>query len=579
MKYLVATFLTLACLAFGGGVVRADVNDFVIDRFNADYVLDNKAPGGSLLTTETIDVVFSDNNHGILRALPKSYQGKPTKINVNKVERDGREEPYSSYTENDNLVLQIGDADSTVTGKQRYVITYSQERVVNFVGGVPEFYWDINGDQWKQPFLFVTGSLKVVPNTLSNTGQVACYTGPAGATTGRGNCDISYNPGSGEYQFSTTKVLNAGETLTVGISLDGIAFAPVTFKDRLLDFKRDAVGMVIGLVLAGYAFVSWMKNGKDYPGRKIVVPEYVAPKGLTPAEVGMLADYRVDGKDLSATLIDLAVRGYVKIHEDVKKILFVTTRSYSLELLKPDYTKLKAHEKGLLEGIFTTHTQGEMMQLNKLNRTLMYGKVQSARKDIKSSLQDTYGYLESKSTTKMSIFMTVGFVLFIGAFFVYSFLGAGGVIGLLIGAGGFLAFGSAMQRRSHAGVDMLEKILGLKLYMNVAEKERFKMMQSADRPYAEPTKTPELYEKLLPYAVALGVEKSWSKQFDGILTQTPGWVASNAGVAAFSSAQLGSSISSITTSFSSSFQASSGSSGSSGGGSSGGGGGGGGGGW
>ena len=110
--------------------------------------------------------------------------------------------------------------------------------------------------------------------------------------------------------------------------------------------------------------------------------------------------------------------------------------------------------------------------------------------------------------------------------------------------------------------------------MNTAEKDRLKMMQSVDRPYAGPEKTVDLFEKLLPFAVALGVEKSWAKQFDGILTQSPNWLSTNTGV--FTANSLASSIAGVSTSFSSSFQTSSGASGGSSGG---GGGGGGGGGW
>ena len=137
-----------------------------------------------------------------------------------------------------------------------------------------------------------------------------------------------------------------------------------------------------------------------------------------------------------------------------------------------------------------------------------------------------------------------------------------------------------MKRRSHAGVESYEHIKGLKLYMDTAEKDRLKMMQSVDRPYAEPSPTVELFEKLLPYAVALGVEQSWAKQFENIYREQPQWYSGNtAGFnTVYFASSLASGISSMNTSFYTSTSSSS--SGSGGGGfSGGGGGGGGGGGW
>jgi uncharacterized membrane protein len=120
---------------------------------------------------------------------------------------------------------------------------------------------------------------------------------------------------------------------------------------------------------------------------------------------------------------------------------------------------------------------------------------------------------------------------------------------------------------------MYEKVLGLKLYMNTTQKDRLKMLQSTDRPYAEPTKTVELFEKLLPFAVALGVEKSWSKQFQSILTEPPSWYSGST-IVGFNASQLASGIGSATQTFSSSVESRSSSSGGSGGGGGGGGGGG-----
>lgn len=573
MKHITA--LVVLCAAgltlFFPGLASADVNDFTINNFEADYVLNNNAVGGSLQTTEKITVTFSDNNHGIFRYVPKSYNNYSTKLTIGSVARDGSPESYTTSSSNDNLVLKIGDADKTITGKHVYELRYYQERVVNFTGETPEFYWDVNGEGWSQLFEKVTATLRMQNGSLDQA-NVACYAGVRGSS-GKA---CAFSKENNAVIFSTTKPLGPSEGLTIAASLPAGMFTAPTVRDKLKDNTANIIGILFGLITAIVALVVWFRYGKDYTSRGIIVPEYGPPGGLSPAEVGMLADFRVDAKDLSATLIDLAVRKFVRLHEEEKKVLLWKSKEYSVELLNNNFDTLKTHEKKLLEGIFGGKTEvGTLIPLKKLNKTTMQSSVQGARTSIKNDLIKKYGLIESKYP-KIFVFLVFMVIALVGMAFL---LKSGGFIaGAIIGGVAVLLAGIFMQRRSHGGVETYQKIMGLKLYMNVAEKERLKMMQSVDRPYTEPKKTVELFEKLLPYAVALGVEKSWAKQFDGIMTENPDWMASNS-AAAFSSAHLASSITAATSSFSTSFATSSGTGSSGGGSSGGGGGGGGGGGW
>src|SRR4051812_31491236 len=101
-------------------LAHADVNDFTINNFDADYTLGLDDPQGTLTVKEQLTVDFSGYNHGILRALPKKYNGMPQHLHVSAVSRDGAKEPYSTYTSNGNLVLKIGDANKTITGLHHY---------------------------------------------------------------------------------------------------------------------------------------------------------------------------------------------------------------------------------------------------------------------------------------------------------------------------------------------------------------------------------------------------------------------------------------------------------------------------
>lgn len=567
--------LLLACLIFSGLVFSgpnanaAGVNDFVINNFNADYLLTNEIAGGKLTTTEEINLTYSGQNHGILRAVPIYYKGWNTKIKIRFVERDGANEPYTTYQENDNLIIKIGDKDKTITGEHSYKIVYEQRHVVNFEGDKPEFYWDVNGTEWKQPFTSVNATLEVPEGALSNA-EPKCFTGSLRSTDK--NCVLQKK--DNQIMFATTKPLKAGGNMSIAAEFNQGFFKKPSTADFIKDYWVSFIGFIVGVLGAIGVFVLWIRKGKDHSGKGVIIPEYKPPKGITPGEFGLLADYRVDSRDITATLIDLAVRGFVKIHEEKKKIIFISNRKYKLELMKADFSKLKSHEQKLLNALFVTKAKNEIIEVDKINKVSMSKAVEDIRDSLQKDLTEKYGYFEKDAKKLGTIMIVTGSILFFGSFFLLAYPGIT-LGGILLGIT-LILFGKIMPRRSHAGVEIYEKIQGLKMYMNTAEKDRLKMMQSVDRPYAEPSKTVDLYEKLLPFAIAVGVEKSWTKQFEGVLSQTPDWY-SGSSFRTFNSAVFASSLSGVNSSFGSSYTSSSSSGG--GGFSGGGGGGGGGGGW
>lgn len=557
-------------------VVHADVEDFVINDFRGRYELFNDTNGGRMLARETIQLTYSDYNHGILRAIPIEYRGNSLRLKILSVERDGDEEPYTTYGENDNEVLKIGDPDKTITGPHTYEISYEMRNIVTFYDNHDEWYWDINGDQWRQPFEHVSGEV-IFPNGWKGDDVPApqCFTGTYGDT--RQGCVVEKTERG--YAFSTTAPLNPSETLTIVAGATKGLFSPRTAADWWRDNAGQLSGIAAGIGGSVCAYLVWRRHGKDHKGRGVIIPEYAPPKNLSPAEVGLLMDYNVDGRDLTATIIDLAVRGYLRIHDDEKKRLGLFKKhEFSLELVKADTAGLKPHESKLLKALFDPFSKGTLQAIAAIDRKKMYAAVEDVKKKLNQELTDSYGLFEKDPKKYQGWLCGIGVAALIVVFFVNP--GWGWTIGLVILAGACFGFASVMRRRSHAGVEALEKLQGLKLYMNIAEKDRLKMLQSVERPYAEPSRTPKLFEKLLPFAVALGVEKSWAKQFEGIYTQPPGWYAGN--YATFNMVYFAGSLSGATSAMNTSFAPPSSSSGSGMGGggfSGGGGGGGGGGGW
>jgi uncharacterized membrane protein YgcG len=476
-------------------------------------------------------------------------------------------------------VLRIGTAGTFITGNQQYEIIYEVSNIVRFYEQYDEFYWDINGTNWGQTFERVRAEV-ILPNGFSSNDipEPQCFTGSLGSS--QQNCIVTDIEDG--YQAVTTSPLLAGQNMSMVIALQKDLFLEPGLSDWVKANIVQLIGLMIFPIGLMVAFIQWQKKGKDHPRRGIIIPQYEPPKGLTPAEVGLIENYSVDTHDLSATIIDLAVRGYLQLHEQRSKtIIGSTKREFSVELKNANIAGLKQHETGMLEALFPDMLPGTMVEMSKVDKAAMSAKVQLIRSKLSDALSKggSEVYFDRNPKNAKQGMMIGGSVLaFMG--FVFPF-GWGFTLGF-IGAGvSFIIFSLFMQKRSHLGVEAYEHIQGLKLYIQTAEKDRLQHLQSVDRPYVPPQKTVDLYEKLLPFAVALGLEKTWTKQFESVLQQSPNWYNSNTAV--FSSAVFAQSIASSVGSFESSFQppSSSSSSGfSSGGGfSGGGGGGGGGGGW
>jgi len=192
-------------------LAHADVNDFIINSFDASYVLGTDDPQGTLTVHEEISVDFSGYNHGILRALPKKYNSMPQHLRVGKIIRDGAREDYSTYSSNGNLVLKIGNADKTITGLHHYEINYKVTNVMRFVGKDAELDWNVNGTEWTQEFQHVSAKLYVPDSLKGKLSNDKCFTGSKGST--QSDCFVSKDDDVTTFTTSTT--LYAGQTLTL----------------------------------------------------------------------------------------------------------------------------------------------------------------------------------------------------------------------------------------------------------------------------------------------------------------------------------------------------------------------------
>lgn len=578
LRLLLVSLVMLGSLAVPGLAV-ADVNDFTITSFDSNQTLTRADKQGELRIVEKIDVVFTDNNHGILRAIPERYKKHSLQLKINRVSSDsGAPAQYSTYSQNGNTVLRIGDPDRTVTGAQSYTVDYTLRNVISFYENHAELYWDVNGDDWGQQFEKVTMTLQV-PDGVQLKEEPSCYTGSFAST--EQNCSIEQN--GRVIRASTNDVLYAGQGLTYVAVFEPGYFSKSAWYETLAEFWKPIVSFVVAfMLLGGTSIMTWWRRGRDAKGRGTIVPQYDAPDKLSPLAVETITNFTATNRAVTATLISLAVRGYIKIIETKKnKLIGRDTLSYTLELVNADYAELDQYEKRLLQALFASGKVGAKNELTKSKSTL-YTVAGAIKNDVKKDLAKA-GYFKSYRSASglRTLFTILGIILvsvagsvLAGGFFIAGLI-AGGVVGVICWI--------AMDARTTQGVAAKEHIEGLKLYLDTAEKDRLAKLQGPNAPYAAagpaPEKTVALFEKLLPFAIVLGVEKGWAAQFESLYTTPPDWYSGN--WSTFHASHLVSSIDSgMSSAVGSSFSppASSSSSGSGGGGSSGGGGGGGGGG-
>lgn len=578
------SLLVLAALVFAGVItpaVSAAVQDFEITSYTTDYFLSKDNEGRSRMTVKEVIVAEFpnyDQNHGLERAIPQSYDGHPVSLKVTGVKKqDGSPWNYSTSMSNDNLVLRIGDADRYVHGKQTYVIEYEQRDVTRYFADTDsdELYWDTNGVEWRVPIRNFSATIHIDDSIADNlSGDSACYVGSFGTTD---RCDI-------ERGDSTFKVaaqqLAPGENVTVAVGFEPRTFAAYqqTWLEKVLSI---VVPIWSALFIAAVGAGAWLVvRYKSLSSRSkelgTIVPEYIPPGE---ASVTTSASIIEDGHQavFAAQLIDFAVRHYIKIYEIDKKWIF-GSKDYEIEIIK-DISGLKTEEQEILKDIFSSDTTvGRRLAMSSLkNNNSVYMNTLDNDKKIKALVRGDYG-LQARNQEVSTQFKKYGKILLItGVLTLHP--------GLLIAGALAYAFNAGLYPLTDKGLALSRYLRGLKMYIEVAEADRLKMLQSPDGAAKvgsvdpnDPKQLVTLYERVLPYAVLFGLEKQWNAQlgkyYESMKTQ-PDWYSSNA---AFSAATFGSAMSSFSTTSSYTSASSSSSGGSSGGGSSGGGGGGGGGG-
>ncbi|HUF89198.1 MAG TPA: DUF2207 domain-containing protein [Gemmatimonadota bacterium] len=590
--------LVAAALTLSPAATRAQDTGWTIEQFHADYVVHEDRTLGVI---ERIAVDFDGlQRHGIYRTIPVRYKrlvspGAPLQagrvtfsLRVRGVtDANGAAIPYQVSGAGEKEI-KIGDPGRTVTGDQIYVIDYVLSGGLGFFDAVDELYWQVTGTNWPVPIERASATVLLPPERAamfadSAPWQAHCYAGGPRSTSDAGCTARVVSPGV--YRFETTGPLGPGEGLTLAAGFPKGLIAPPPATERAREGALKWGPLAIPFLAFGLLFALWRRHGKEPPIGS-VVPTWRPSAELRPGTAGALVDQRTDMDDVIATILDLAVRGYVRIVEVPPEIPLgleadslagkilggVMSRRKDWELVrlrKEEEGGLLGFERETLRAIFGGAANRRLSDL----KNEFYRALPGIQEAIDGELVARRLFARRPSSTR-TLWMVLGAIVLLGG-------GALGVVALTLGywavlpaflVSGLLVlvFGWHMPAMTAAGARVRREVEGLEEYIRRSEKAEIEFRDA-------PEKSPELFSALLPYAVALDVSDLWVGQFEGILTAPPEWYAGS--MRGFSSGGFNDSLSSFRSSAASTLQSSPGSSsGSGGGGSVGGGGGGGGGG-
>ncbi len=562
MKKIILNIFIVCCI-FSAQYVYAES----ILSFHSDITINTDA---SVNIEENIVYDFGDvQRHGIFRTIPIKYKTdigmRTIKITDVEVFVDGDKANYKINKKGKDLEIKIGDADRTITGKHTYKIKYNVKGAINYFEDHDEFYWNVTGDDWPVDMMSVTANISSPGNT-----KLKCFQGSYGDVrecmiTSRDDMHASFN-------FNTV-VSGEDSTIVVGL-VKGVIYKP-GFIQKIMWFLADNWIAFLPIVVFVWAFNTWWKYGRDPQGSGTIVPYYDVPENLSVAEVSAVINNELKTKDISAMIIQLAVKGYIKIKQQEEGKIFKSTKYtfYKINDDKKNQKTLSDEEKDLLQYLFSYSKDGVVTTDDLEDK--FYTKVDKLQSKALEQIKEK-GFLPKESDYRGAMFIIVAILQSIIFSVLFIFLGWIVIVVAIINFIMLIVFAIIMGHRTKSGVEMKEKLLGLKLYLETAEKDRIKFHNA-------PQKNPERFEKLLPYAMVFGVEREWAEQFKDIYNEQPNWYEGT-NTQTFNSVMLADSLNSFSsatasnvTSFPSS--ASSGGSGFSGGGSGGGFGGGGGGSW
>lgn len=519
----------------------------------------------------TVRATGKEIKRGIYRDFPTDYKdrfGNSVRVafRVESTTRNGHPVPNWVESRSGGKRVYMGSKDVFIKpGIYDFILTYTTDRQIGFFEKFDEIYWNVTGNNWSFPIKTAEASVIIPPK--AHVVQKTAYTGPRGA---KGKDFTSAVDAKGFVKFRTTRTLKPGEGLTVAVAWPKGFVAEPTKTEKAARVVHDNTSIIAGfvglLIVLAYYLFAWNRVGRD-PEAGTIVPLFEPPDGFSPAAAHYLLKMGFRDTAFAAAVLSMAVKGYLKIDEDDGEFTLVRTST--------DTTALSPGEKTLARTLFRYHPPIVLKQDNHKSIGAAKNAFESKLEDEldKVYFQTNKRYLipgailtvivvvvtavlsgsdaAGEAIVFMSVWLTswtvavyallkkawsqwrmvirdgqwskMGTAVFM-SLFALPFLGGEFIgIGLLVEESSvptalllittfvmLPVFYHLLKAPTLEGRGVLDQIEGFKLYLSVAEKDRLEALHPPDE-------TPELFEKYLPYALALGVENEWSEHFDGIL--------------------------------------------------------------
>lgn len=487
-----------------------------IERFETEVYL---GTDDGFSVVEKIRYDFgTERRRGIYRDVPVAYgRGSAAdyriRLEVEEVsDAQGNAWPFKLMRSGRTVRVRIGDPDRTLSGVQDYWIRYRVERAYLYLEGHDEFYWNATGDLWDVPMGRATAAI-YLPEGVEAAGlDHACHVGARGAFAGP--CSVTATPGS--LRFTTHGSLGAREGLTVVVALPKGVLAEPSKLARLLSRASDYLNVWAVLPLLALFGMShaWRTRGRDPRGGAAIPVRYEPPEGLTPAEVGTVVDEDVDLIDITSSILDLAIRGFLRIEEiEGDGFLFLKERDVRLvKLREPE--GLRHHETLLLQHLFAGRDQVLISSL----KDVFYEHLAELQQALYDEVSREGRFFPTSPRKVRRLWAGGGLVLLgAGVFSFFADLVPAAAIPLGLSGLVVLGFAKVMPRRTRRGRRVYEEILGFKEFVGRVDRDRLERMGRLE---------PGLFEKALPFAIVLGVADQWADAFADLYTEPPQWYSS-----------------------------------------------------
>lgn len=463
-------------------------------------------PDGMIEVTETIRVTAEGNHirRGIYRDFPVEYQdklGNTYNITVEPlaVTRNGRPEPFHTRRSGRDVRTYFGSSDRFIeNGEHTYTFRYRANRMLGFFEQHDELYWNVTGFRWAFPIDKASATVALQFDAPRDAILVEGYTGPYGSK----QQDYSRSMDeAGNVHFSANRALGSANGLTIVVGWPkGFVDEPTALQTIgwLLADNRNLLVIVVGwMLLMAYYLMVWRKYGKD-PDEGVIVTRYEPPSGFSPASLRYIHQMYYDNKVMTAAVVNLAVKGYLEIDSSGDEHVLRKTKGGSMR------PALAAGEQELYAELFKSGTSTTLQDSN-------HKVLGAARSAHKKSLKADYKQKYFRTNGAMNI---PGSIITIGATVIALSSGSGPtpsvIAGIVVLFATLIFFAIVMKAPTLRGRALLDEMLGFKDFLEVAEKDELNLRNP-------PEKTPQLFEQMLPYALALGVDQEWSERFARVL--------------------------------------------------------------